>query len=114
MATYDTTMPEKTEITGGYSDDRNLRATAFSGTGFNPDNHMHMVGSNAPRWAIWMQMARDQKDFSEADRLRELAVGHGYVVAMTKDSVTLTYPFDPPFSTFADGTCCPTPQIKVA
>jgi hypothetical protein len=46
------------------------RIAAISGTGFNPDNVQHRFHSDAGRYAIAIQQARDRKDFALADLIR--------------------------------------------
>lgn len=66
--------PERVEI----SESEGCRA--FSGTGFDPDNVQHMLGSDGLRYAIALQQMRDMKLFDELDTARSLVEKYGYFV----------------------------------
>ncbi len=68
-----------------YSVDPRLGAKAFIGTGFNPDNAQHMIGSDAVRHAIWIQQKRDLGDYAAADAARATAERLGYRVMQERD-----------------------------
>lgn len=65
--------------------------TAFAGTGFNPDNPQHQKGSDALRYAIAIQQARDDGDFARADAIRDHVRWLGYDVGSAKDRTTVTW-----------------------
>ncbi len=82
-------MIELTQIIGEYHgpvapDDPDLTFVAMAGTGFDPDNLQHRQGSDALRYAIWIQQARDAKDWAKVDQLRDMVRGFGYDVQNTK------------------------------
>lgn len=86
------TGEELTELLGdidGFGSDRGGTGyRAFSGTKFNPDNPAHWLGSDALRYAIGIQMARDRGDFRKADAIRE-RVSRDYRVEQDQRSTTL-------------------------
>ena len=76
---HDGTLP----IYGGaekYSVDSIEGATAFAGTGFDPDNLQHRIGSDAVRYAITVQQARDRGDYAAVDAARAIAVPQYFVM----------------------------------
>jgi hypothetical protein len=86
----DMPMKELTQIIGEYDgkigyDDQGLTFVAMAGTGFDPDNVQHRQGSDALRYAIWIQQARDAKDWAKADQLRAMVSAFGYDVKNNKD-----------------------------
>jgi hypothetical protein len=72
---HEVDMPDE-----AYSVDTVAGAKAFSGTGFNPDNPQHMIGSDAVRYAIRLQQKRDAKDYAAADEFRAMVESVGYFV----------------------------------
>lgn len=64
-------------------------ATALSGTGFNEDSLQHRIGSDAARYAIRIQQARDDKDYQHADAWKEFSKSFGYIVMQDADSTTV-------------------------
>ena len=83
---------EKTEINPpdeiGYC--RSHTFTAFAGTGFNMDNPQHVLGSDALRYAIEIQMLRDQGKFTEADARRDEVSG-SFMVQFGKNFTRLKW-----------------------
>jgi len=65
-------------------DDPSITFVAKSGTGFNPDSPQHISGSDGLRYAIWIQQARDAKDWARVEKLREMARGFGWSVENAK------------------------------
>lgn len=60
-------------------------AKALSGTGFNPDNPQHMVGSDAVRFAIALQQLRDKGDYEALDAARNAVLSFGHFVMQERD-----------------------------
>ena len=60
-------------------------AKAMSGTGFNPDNPQHMVGSDAVRFAIALQQLRDKGDYAALDAARNAVLSLGNFVMQERD-----------------------------
>jgi hypothetical protein len=60
-------------------------ATAFTGTGFDPDDPQHWRGSDAVRYAIAIQQLRDARNFDAADVARRLAE-QWYIIKQTGKS----------------------------
>lgn len=63
---------------------------AKAGTGFNPDNPIHVGDSDAPRYAIAIQQLRDQREFALADACREKVISYGFEVRMTKYTTSIS------------------------
>lgn len=86
------TGEEITELLGhadGFGDEASGTGyRAYSGTKFNPDNPAHWEGSDALRYAIGIQMARDHRDFRKADAIRD-AVKHSYRIEQGPKHTTL-------------------------
>lgn len=68
-----------------YALDPRFGAKAFAGTGFDPDNNQHMIGSDAVRYAIALQQLRDLGDYGALDKAREQAKAFGFVVMQERD-----------------------------
>lgn len=68
--------------------DRAVVGLAVTGCAFDPNDPMYQA-SDAPRYACWIQAARDRKDYAEADRIRAMAVRFGCRVQMDKAQVTV-------------------------
>ena len=67
----------------GY-DDPETTFIAFAGTKFDPFSEQHRKGSDAMRYAIGIQVARDAKDYGKADAIRD-RISHWYHVGTAKD-----------------------------
>jgi hypothetical protein len=68
-----------------YSLDSRRGAKASPGTGFDPDNKQHVIGSDAVRYAIALQQLRDAGDYGSLDKAREQAKAFGFVVMQECD-----------------------------
>lgn len=84
--------PEKTEViksaSGSDSEVNGCGFRAFSGTFFNPENSSHWLDSDALRYAIGIQMARDRQEYVRADVIRE-KIAHSYRVEQGPGHTTL-------------------------
>ena len=82
-------------------DDWEIAATAFAGTGFNPESRWHQGGILGPfgsgicglRYAIAIQQLRDAKRWKDADDARVQVTEFGFHVENGKDKTTVTERF---------------------
>jgi hypothetical protein len=64
-------------------------ATAFAGSGFDPDRPQHWRGSDALRYAIAIQQLRDDGRWPEADWARDWVISGGYHVRQSAGATTI-------------------------
>ena len=78
-------------------DNSSIKATAFAGTGFNPDSAWHRGGFHGPfgngndglRYAIAIQQLRDANRWTDADAARNQVIEFGFRVENGKGKTSV-------------------------